>query len=278
VHRDLKPSNIMVSLEEGGAVTAKIIDLGLAKAVHESGSQTTISLPGAFVGTPEFASPEQYAGLPVDIRSDLYALGATLWKMLSGQGPFRGSPTELMHQHLHAPLALERLAHVSQPVVALLEKDPARRFQSPAELLRVMPAVTDAIAAGRTLTRRGLLQKVPPVDPCAISRKPPARRGPKKISVSRLPVTGSQVFGREEDLAFLEAAWTDPQVNVVTIVAWGGVGKSTLVNHWLRGMAARRYHSAELVFGWSFYRQGTCGDTSSADEIPGRGPGVVWRS
>jgi tRNA A-37 threonylcarbamoyl transferase component Bud32/predicted ATPase len=271
VHRDLKPSNIMVSLEEGGAVTAKIIDLGLAKAVHESGSQTTISLPGAFVGTPEFASPEQYAGLPVDIRSDLYALGATLWKMLSGQGPFRGSPTELMHQHLHAPLALERLAHVSQPVVALLEalleKDPARRFQSPAELLRVMPAVTDAIAAGRTLTRRGLLLKVPPADPCAISRKPPARRGPKKISVSRLPVTGSQVFGREEDLAFLEAAWTDPQVNVVTIVAWGGVGKSTLVNHWLRGMAARRYHSAELVFGWSFYRQGTCGDTSSADEF-----------
>jgi GTPase SAR1 family protein len=73
--------------------------------------------------------------------------------------------------------------------------------------------------------------------------------------VARLPVTGSQVFGREDDIAFLDAAWEKPQVNVVTIVAWAGVGKSTLVNHWLRRMAAKHYRSAELVFGWSFYRQ-----------------------
>src|ERR1700730_1639560 len=59
VHRDIKPSNIMVNLEEGGVVTAKIIDLGLAKALNETGSQSAISTPGAFAGTPEFASPEQ---------------------------------------------------------------------------------------------------------------------------------------------------------------------------------------------------------------------------
>ena len=75
VHRDIKPSNIMVSFEEEGAVTAKIIDLGLAKAVDESGAQTTISATGAFAGTPEFASPEQIVGGEVDIRSDLYSLG-----------------------------------------------------------------------------------------------------------------------------------------------------------------------------------------------------------
>jgi len=57
------------------------------------------------------------------------------------------------------------------------------------------------------------------------------------------------------------------QVNVVTIIAWAGVGKSTLVNHWLARMAAEHYRSAELVFGWSFYRQGTTGGTSSADEF-----------
>ena len=57
------------------------------------------------------------------------------------------------------------------------------------------------------------------------------------------------------------------EVNVVTIVAWAGVGKSTLVNHWLRRMAAEYYRSAELIFGWSFYRQGTSGGTSSADEF-----------
>ena len=82
-----------------------------------------------------------------------------------------------------------------------------------------------------------------------------------------MPVTGSDVFGREEDIAFLDDAWANQDVNVVTIVAWAGVGKSTLVNHWLRRMAAEHYRSAELVFGWSFYRQGTSGDTSSADEF-----------
>ena len=82
-----------------------------------------------------------------------------------------------------------------------------------------------------------------------------------------MPVTGSDLFGREEDIAFLDDAWANPDVNVVTIVAWAGVGKSTLVNHWLRRMAAEHYRSAELVYGWSFYRQGTSGDTSSADEF-----------
>jgi hypothetical protein len=99
------------------------------------------------------------------------------------------------------------------------------------------------------------------------TRKPLARPGPKKISVARLPVTGSDVFGREEDIAFLDAAWAKPQTNVVTIVAWAGVGKSTLINHWLRRMAAEQYRSAQLVFGWSCYRQGTSGGISSADEF-----------
>src|SRR5262252_11153906 len=75
VHRDIKPTNIMVRLKEERSVTAKIIDLGLAKTVDESPSEAGISSPGAFVGTPEFASPEQFAGLGVDIRSDLYSLG-----------------------------------------------------------------------------------------------------------------------------------------------------------------------------------------------------------
>src|SRR5580692_1073099 len=99
------------------------------------------------------------------------------------------------------------------------------------------------------------------------THKPPKRLGPEKISVARLPVTGSDVFGREEDLAFLDRAWANQDVNVVTIVAWGGVGKSTLVNHWLRRMAADHYRSAELVFGWSFYRQGSSGGSSFADEF-----------
>jgi hypothetical protein len=82
-----------------------------------------------------------------------------------------------------------------------------------------------------------------------------------------LPVTRSDVFGREEEIAFLDRAWVNKDINVVTIVAWAGVGKSTLINHWLRRMVVKRYRSAELVFGWSFYRQGTSEATSSADEF-----------
>src|SRR6202140_24689 len=70
VHRDIKPSNIMVSVEEGSTVTAKIIDLGLAKPAPDGPAGAAISTPGAFAGTPEFASPEQFAGVGVDIRSD----------------------------------------------------------------------------------------------------------------------------------------------------------------------------------------------------------------
>ena len=87
----------MATPEEGGTVTAKIIDLGLAKLVNEPGSQTAISLPGGFAGTPEFASPEQFAGVGVDIRSDLYSLGVTLWEMVTGYVMFRGSPAEVMY-------------------------------------------------------------------------------------------------------------------------------------------------------------------------------------
>jgi len=84
VHRDIKPSNIMVSFEEGGGVTAKIIDLGLAKPAANVPAEAAISTPGAFAGTPEFASPEQFAGVSVDIRSDLYSLGVVLWEMVTG--------------------------------------------------------------------------------------------------------------------------------------------------------------------------------------------------
>jgi Protein kinase domain len=270
VHRDIKPSNIMASPEEGGSVAAKIIDLGLAKPVNEPYSQTAISLPGGFAGTPEFASPEQFAGVGVDIRSDLYSLGVTLWEMVTGHVMFRGSPAEVMYQHQHARLPVEQLKDVPKPVVvlleALLEKDPARRFQNPTELLKAIPTVTDAIDTGLRITRESL-QKMPSIASRVGIRKPPGRLAPKKISVARLPITGSEVFGREEDIVFVDRAWANRDINVVTIVAWAGVGKSALINHWLRRMAAEGYRSAELVFGWSFYRQGTGGETSSADEF-----------
>ena len=190
VHRDIKPSNIMVSVEEGGAVTAKIIDLGLAKPAPDAAAESAISTPGAFVGTPEFASPEQFAGVGVDIRSDLYSLGATLWVMVTGQAPFRGIPGEVMYQHQHAPLPLEELEEVPQPIVVLfevlLEKDPARRFQSPAELLKAIPTITGAIDARRRITRQRL-QKTPSAASRVGTRKSLSKtRHRRKISSSQI--------------------------------------------------------------------------------------------
>jgi len=157
VHRDIKPSNIMFSSTADGALSVKIIDLGLAKTLTESESQAAISMPGVFAGTPEFASPEQFRGTDVDIRSDLYSLGITLWQMLTGQPPFRGAPNAVMHQHLNTPLPLEKLHDVPQPVVALVEvllrKDPARRFQTPAELSKVLPTVIGGIESGQLVRK-----------------------------------------------------------------------------------------------------------------------------
>jgi len=218
---------------------------------------------------PSFASPEQFNDTSVDVRSDLYSLGITLWEMLTGQTPFRGRPVEVMYQHRHTPLPLDLLEAVPQPIVVLLgvllEKDPGRRFQNPAELLKVIPTITAAIETQRRITRQSL-QKTFPGDLGAVSGRSRAM-GPDKISVARLPVTGRDVFGRDVDVAFLDDAWARQNVNVVTIVAWAGVGKSTLVNHWLGQMALEQYRSAELVFGWSFYRQASSREFSSADEF-----------
>ena len=87
-------------------MTAKIIDLGLAKPVIESHSDATISLPGVFAGTPAVRQSRAIRGSGLDIRSDLYSLGVTLWKMLTGQVPFRGSAAEVMHQHQRLPCRL----------------------------------------------------------------------------------------------------------------------------------------------------------------------------
>ena len=210
VHRDIKPANLM--LVEGPELTVKVIDFGLAKA-------TTVNEPnfthGGFVGTPAFASPEQFTGAAVDIRSDLYSVGVVLWEMLTGHAVFRGSPAEVMYQQQHSSLPFEQLEGVPQPIVTLLEvlldKEPVRRFRNPAELLKAIPTIVAAIDARRKITRRSL-QKTPSTVWRVGTRKPPARPGPKKISVAGLPITASDVFGREEDVVFLDDAWANQDV------------------------------------------------------------------
>jgi len=130
----------------------KIIDLGLAKGVTED----TLSIAGSFIGTPTYASPEQFAGLGTDIRSDLYSLGVTLWEMFSGKPPFYGSAAELMDQHQHAAPPFVKLTNIPEPIIALLDvllaKDPSRRFQTPAQLQQAVAKVRETIAFELRLT------------------------------------------------------------------------------------------------------------------------------
>src|SRR5882724_10414401 len=97
VHRDLKPGNLMlIGGGENGASTVKVIDFGVAKAVTEKTNAMSLT-HGGFVGTPAFASPEQFMNAPVDVRSDIYSLGATLWFVLTGHMPFAGRTVEEVH-------------------------------------------------------------------------------------------------------------------------------------------------------------------------------------
>ena len=86
-----------------------------------------------------------------------------------------------------------------------------------------------------------------------------------RVSISRLPVTGVDFVGRDDELARLDAAWADPSTHVISFVAFGGVGKSALVNRWLDRLAADGWRGAERVLGWSFYSQGTDATGASGD-------------
>lgn len=95
VHRDLKPGNIMVASEsEDGKIAVKVIDFGVAKALQDAPDARTLT-HGGFVGTPAFASPEQLRGKSIDVRSDIYSLGATMWFLITGTLPVGdGAPRE----------------------------------------------------------------------------------------------------------------------------------------------------------------------------------------
>jgi eukaryotic-like serine/threonine-protein kinase len=157
VHRDIKPSNLMIHFGDGGNVSLKVIDFGLAKTASSPKSDPALSTPGMFFGTAHFASPEQCDGNEADIRSDIYSLGITLWDMLTAKVPFEGNRQEVMSKHRLAPLPMDQLNHLPVPAVRLLqfmlEKNPAERPQNPLELqsaLRAVRAALTGCASGST--------------------------------------------------------------------------------------------------------------------------------
>lgn len=141
VHRDIKPENIL--LGHDGAI--KLADLGLAKSVHDE----KLTQTGEVVGSPNYIAPEQARGQrEPDPRSDLYALGATLYHALTGKQPFgAATPMDALMLHVKGLLAEPRTLNprLSAPLAAvlvkLMAKDPAERYQTAAELIEDLEAL-----------------------------------------------------------------------------------------------------------------------------------------
>jgi len=132
VHRDIKPSNIMLNRE--GVV--KVMDFGLAKVASDHGMMG-MTRTGVQLGTAYYMSPEQILVKPVDARSDIYSLGATLYEILTGQAPFQAdSEFQILNDHVNTPPAPPTRLHpqipqgVENAVLKALAKDPDRRFQN----------------------------------------------------------------------------------------------------------------------------------------------------
>lgn len=126
IHRDLKPSNVMLTAYSTSREPfAKVIDFGLAKLLDEAPDAPLTG--GAFLGTPEFCSPEQCNREMVDERSDLYSVGITLWYLLTGQLPFTGGMFEVVRAQNEQPPPVEQLDEAPRPLVHLLERLLAKR-------------------------------------------------------------------------------------------------------------------------------------------------------
>ena len=149
VHRDVKPDNILLS-NQNGEDWVKLIDVGIAKILEDSeidDPNSKLSAARLIIGTPQYMSPEQAAGSPVDGRSDLYSLACVLFQLMTGRMPVKGkSSRELLAAHVSAPAVTLKQAGSTLPAFFQplfdkgLHKDPAKRFQTAKEMIAALDA------------------------------------------------------------------------------------------------------------------------------------------
>ncbi|WNG33120.1 serine/threonine protein kinase [Archangium violaceum] len=147
VHRDLKPDNLLMMERPGELPTLKVLDFGVAKALHDTATSEP-TMAGQVFGTPAYMAPEQWAGQPVDGRADVYSLGVTGYLLLTGQLPYpRGQlaelvlspePPSLRPPHELAPAVPEAL---SRTLMRALARNPAERFASALDFKKALLAV-----------------------------------------------------------------------------------------------------------------------------------------
>lgn len=162
IHRDIKASNIVLATDDDGTQRVKLLDFGIAKLATGAGGGAMQTTVGHVLGTPHSMAPEQIRGLPVDGRTDIYALGALLFRLLTGKHPFEGCDAiALTRMHIETPPpAPSQLAPVSPAVDAVvrkaMEKDPARRYQTVRELIEALHQAVDARSTSAETTAQAL--------------------------------------------------------------------------------------------------------------------------
>jgi serine/threonine-protein kinase len=178
VHRDVKPSNILL---ENGVERVKLTDFGLARAVDDG----SLTQSGVVAGTPQYMSPEQARGEPVDHRSDLFSLGSVLYTMCAGHPPFRAGSTPAVLRRVcdEQPRPLVEInsdvpGWLASVVQRLHAKDPGRRFQTATELAELLERYLAAL-------QRGLPIAPVRAEPVAA---PPRKLGRKTTLVALLSV------------------------------------------------------------------------------------------
>src|SRR5438874_11892787 len=163
VHRDIKPSNIMLESDPSGAPIVKVIDYGVAKVLAPEAERGAEQTQTGFIGTPAFASPEQFAQsgeTRLDTRSDIYSLGVTFWYLLSGRVPFVGRTLEEIRERQAESLPVEQLKGLDVParifalVKSMLAPDPKDRPQSARELLSAIHRCSTKFSTEARLRRR----------------------------------------------------------------------------------------------------------------------------
>ncbi len=157
IHRDLKPDNIILQQAAGERDYVKVLDFGIAKVVDEQKRDRDPLSRRVFIGTPEYASPEQCQAKSPTALSDIYSVGVILYEMLAGRPPFEGDPMEVMLKHVHEePPPLRALRPDVNPEIEAvvrraLSKDPAARPQSAWELAEEFERAVRASTGRRTV-------------------------------------------------------------------------------------------------------------------------------
>jgi predicted ATPase len=216
VHRDVKPANVLVD-EPTGRVF--LTDFGIAKRAATRGLTKT----GFFVGTLDYASPEQIQGQQLSSAADLYAFGCVLFECLTGRKPF-DKETDVAVFHAHLLEAPPRVTEMRPELPEALDDVVARAMaKSPDERFSSARALIDAARAALGVEPPGTMR-----GPLATSAAPPRRTTGARLLASNLPAVATPLVGREQDVAAVTELLRRPDVRLVTLAGVGGTGKTRL--------------------------------------------------